>query len=343
MLELKISSKGSRKGMANLLDRNRPNTVATLTIAAVFSLLALPPALATDDKLIIPGQSVGQTHLGSNGNFYLNKLPVADASDTSTQHTRRVWIVKGHSQQTSTLFISTVTNSALNVQPIKGNTINHIEVTSPWFHTPDGIEVGSSRAQVLRHFPNARPVPSSGGKILSDTAKGIAFEFTNSNADSPCISIAVNAPGDSPAIVGRERVNDLLRTSSAGRKQDKNLLHTPFDGSLALSDLNETLINQSPQLKQEVQQALKEVKKDDVGCFAPLFRRPFDPLNNSRIAPFTCLFASNKSLTIEAKNVAKLPDGQTIPIGQLLARKTISQGVSLQFELTDWKWTNANQ
>ncbi|GAP99795.1 hypothetical protein NIES2104_63610 [Leptolyngbya sp. NIES-2104] len=43
-----------------------------------------------------------------------------------------------------------------------------------------------------------------------------------------------------------------------------------------------------------------------MGCFAPLLRRPFYELNNARIAPFTCLFAKNKSLTIQAKTLAKL-------------------------------------
>ncbi len=115
----------------------------------------------------------------------------------------------------------------------------------------------------------------------------------------------------------------------------------PSAGSLALSDLNTTLINQSPALQQEIKQALKAVKKDDVGCFAPVIYRPFYELNRARIAPFTCYFANNKYLTIQANTLAKLPDGKMIPFEQFLDRKTLPQGVSLEFELTSWKWTRA--
>ena len=46
---------------------------------------------------------------------------------------------------------------------------------------------------------------------MSDNAKGIAFEFANSAPDSPCISIAVEPPGDQVGIMGRKQVNDMLR------------------------------------------------------------------------------------------------------------------------------------
>lgn len=115
----------------------------------------------------------------------------------------------------------------------------------------------------------------------------------------------------------------------------------PSEGSLALSDLNDTLINQSPALQQEIKQALKAVEKDDVGCFAPIIYRPFYEWNRARIAPFTCSFASNKYLTIQANMLAKLPDGKTIPLEQFLDRKTLPQGASLEFELMSWKWSRA--
>ncbi|MEH2170123.1 MAG: hypothetical protein V7K41_26435 [Nostoc sp.] len=67
--------------------------ILTVFMAAALGMATLPPALAiTDDYLIIPGQSIGQTHLGSNGAFYLKKLPEAAASDTSMQQTNLVWV-----------------------------------------------------------------------------------------------------------------------------------------------------------------------------------------------------------------------------------------------------------
>lgn len=115
-------------------------------------------------------------------------------------------------------------------------------------------------------------------------------------------------------------------------------------GSLALSDLNEILLNQSPQLSQEVRQALQQAGQDDVGCFAPLIRLSvISDLNNTRVAPFSCSFADDKSLTIQARTIAILPDGETMPLEQLLRRDNIPEGVNLQFELTSWQWTNANE
>lgn len=116
----------------------------------------------------------------------------------------------------------------------------------------------------------------------------------------------------------------------------------PPVGSLALSDLNEILLNQSAALSQEVNQALEEAGKDDVGCVAPLLQRPFYDLNHSRVAPFSCFFADNKSLIIRAKNLAILPGGETVALEQLLERDDVPEGVSLQFNLTDWQWIEAN-
>lgn len=113
----------------------------------------------------------------------------------------------------------------------------------------------------------------------------------------------------------------------------------PTVGSLALSDLNETLLNQSPELKREVTQALEEVGKDDVGCVAPIISSHSDSnLHNARIAPFICFFAANKSLVIQAENLAVLPDGEAIPIEQLLKQDNISERTFIQFNLISWQW-----
>lgn len=121
----------------------------------------------------------------------------------------------------------------------------------------------------------------------------------------------------------------------------KSIAETPV-GSLALSDLNEILLNQSVELRQEIRQSLAESGKDDVGCVAPLIYRPFSDLNHTRIAPFSCFFTDSSSLTIQAENVAILPSGETIALEQLLRRNMIPEGVDLQFNLTSWQWTNSS-
>ena len=179
-------------------------------LATAFGIIALSPIPAqAGSNLIIPGQSIGQTHLGKNGSLYLKKLPQADASDAGMSQTRQVWVTKKESQRTDTLFIHTVSNGALNVQPIQGVTIDVIRVTSPWFRTYNGLSTGSTKAQITHYFPNARPIDGS-HTLYDDAKQGIAFEFAqNPTAGSPCIAIMVHPPGD-VHVADKEQVNRLL-------------------------------------------------------------------------------------------------------------------------------------
>ena len=183
--------------------------IAVFGLTAALGMATLPSAAAPDtSNLIIPGQSIGQTHLGSNGAFYLKKLAKPDAVDAGMSQTRQVWVSK-KGQRTDTLFIHTVSNGALNVQPIQGVTIDSIRVTSPWFHTSSGLSSGSTLAQIRHQFPNVRPL--EGNQHLYDDAKqGIAFEFArNATAQSPCIAIMVHPPGNLH-WADQEQVNRIL-------------------------------------------------------------------------------------------------------------------------------------
>ncbi len=184
--------------------------LAILGLGAASVMAILPPAEAiAAANVIIPGESIGQTHLGSNGDLYLKKLPKPDATDVGMSQFRGVWVSKKGSR-TDTLYIHTVRNGALNVQPLSGSTIDDIRVTSPWYHTSGGISTGSTKAQILRSFPNARQV-NGNPNIYDDAKKGIAFEFAqNANAQSPCIAIMVH-PSGNVDLASTENVNNILR------------------------------------------------------------------------------------------------------------------------------------
>lgn len=183
--------------------------LAVFSLAATLGTAALLPASAQEqDNLIIPGKSIGQTHLGSNGNVYLKKLPKPNAIDVGMSQTRQVWVSK-KGGRTDTLFIHTVSNGALGVQPTQGVTIDTIRVTSPWFHTQNGLSTGNTKAKILRNFPNAHSVEGY-PKIYDDSKRGIAFEFGESATASPCIAIMIHPPGN-VHLATSEQVNQLLR------------------------------------------------------------------------------------------------------------------------------------
>lgn len=95
--------------------KQRRQILTVFSLAAVLSTAALPPTVAiAGDNLIIPGQRIGQTHLGSNGSLYLSKLPKPDAVDVGMSQTRQVWVSKKGGKRSDTLFIHTVSNGALN-------------------------------------------------------------------------------------------------------------------------------------------------------------------------------------------------------------------------------------
>ena len=184
--------------------------LAIFGLGAALGMAVLPPAdaIAAANVIIIPGESIGQTHLGSNGAYYLKKLPKPDATDVGMSQFRGVWVSK-RGNRTDTLYIHTVSNGALNVQPLSGSTIDDIRVTSPWYHTSGGISTGSTKTQILRRFPHARLVNGE-TSIYDDAKQGIAFEFApKANAQSPCIAIMVH-PSGNVHLASTENVNNIL-------------------------------------------------------------------------------------------------------------------------------------
>jgi len=162
-----------------------------------------------EERLIRPGESIGQIHLGTNGGSDLKKLRQPDLIDNYTSHSVRVWISKKDGR-TDTLFIKTVSNDALGVQPVDGVSVELIRVTSPWYRTKGGLSTGSTFAQIHREFPDARPVDGD-GKLFGDSKRGIVFEFARSpSTDSPCSAVMVHPRGEQ-RVANAEEVENLLR------------------------------------------------------------------------------------------------------------------------------------
>jgi hypothetical protein len=160
--------------------------VAVLVVALLAATVLRDVSAQSSSSLIVAGQSIGQTHLGRFGATYLAKLPKPDADDSGMGKYRSVWLSKNQAGRKDTLYIFSVANDPRDIQPRNGVSIRLIRVTSPWYHTANGISTGNALPQILRSFPGA---PTDQGQTLyDDSEQGIAFEFSGrATAGSPCI------------------------------------------------------------------------------------------------------------------------------------------------------------
>jgi hypothetical protein len=184
------------------------HTIRILGLTALLAIAGLAGAKEPSDSLIVPGERIGQTHLGHDGAETLRRFTKPSGVDRGMSKARLAWRSNpGH--PFNTLFIYTVNNGALDVQPIDGVTIKLIRITAEYFRTANGISTDSTLQQIRKAFPDAAPladVPT----IYDDLKQGIAFEFAKEPAaDSVCIAIMVHPPGESN-VATREQVASVL-------------------------------------------------------------------------------------------------------------------------------------
>jgi hypothetical protein len=184
------------------------NPIPVLGLMALLAIAGVAGAGEPSDSLIVPGERIGQTHLGHDGAKTLQRLPKPSGVDRGMSKARLAWrSAPGH--PFNTLFIYTVNNGAMDTEPIDGVTIKLIRVTAEYFHTANGISTDSTLEKIRKAFPDAVPmadVPT----IYDDLKQGIAFEFAKEpTADSVCIAIMVHPPGESN-VATRAQVASVL-------------------------------------------------------------------------------------------------------------------------------------
>jgi hypothetical protein len=179
-----------------------------LGLMTLLAIAGLAGAGEPSDSLIVPGERIGQTHLGHDGAETLQRLPKPSGVDRGMSKARLAW-KSNPGGPFNTLLIYTVNNGAMDVEPADGVTIKLIRVTAKYFRTANGISTGSTLEQIRKAFPNAAPladVPT----IYDDLKQGIAFEFPKEpTADSVCIAIMVHPPGESN-VATRAQVASVL-------------------------------------------------------------------------------------------------------------------------------------
>jgi hypothetical protein len=183
-----------------------------------FCFSATATAASPQDFLIVPGHSIGRTALGPNGAAELKRLPPPAAQDNGMMQTRDVWVSR-HSGRTDTLFIHDINNGVFdNVKPADGVTLDTIRITSPQFHTQNGLSTRSTFAEIRRCFPHVRD-DHFHPQLYVDARRGIAFEFKRPvKPASQCIAITVFSPTKETdqAPPTQSQVDGLLKDSPIG-------------------------------------------------------------------------------------------------------------------------------
>lgn len=165
-------------------------TIHKLTLASCLLLLFAVAATAQDFK-IEPGRRVGKIELGASRQMVHQTLGKPSAT------------YRAPGKQVGEVWMASTGNDVRIVY--KGGRVVQIKVTSSSFVTPEGLTTNSSLADVQKHHSNlvkiSRFVHGSGGGLIDyydDVRRGIAFEFTSVDSDTPNFkpyAIVVHRPG----------------------------------------------------------------------------------------------------------------------------------------------------
>ncbi len=142
--------------------------------------------LDSDFSRVLPGQGVGKVTLGSE----LALVSFLAESKGKTE-AGKVWKVfpnlGSHELDVFTVKASHLTDPRLR------NLVREIRVTSPIFHTDQGLRVGSSLKTVQSKVPSLKLAKESRAmRLFDDQKSGIAFEFAKKHSEWKCVSIVVH-------------------------------------------------------------------------------------------------------------------------------------------------------
>ncbi len=165
--------------------------VKSIENTAVTDTVVEPTLVKTTDEkqLIVPGKSIGLTHLGQNAET-LASLGRPDFSDAAMGKAWSTWYSKDNKKNELNIY-TTYKDSEMTEKVIR-----LIRITSPEFKTEEGISTGSSINTIRSSYPKlviTGKYKDAGEsvEIYDAMDSGIAFEIKKES----CISIIVHETG----------------------------------------------------------------------------------------------------------------------------------------------------
>lgn len=181
-------------------DRNgtKDDSVVPATPAATGVAAAGNNPAIDSNWLIVPGERVGKTLLGTDVQQVFKTLHQPDISDAAMGKAWSTWYGKDSTvmgQQTELNMYATYADTSMRWQSVQ-----QVRTTSHHFKTADDIHVGSTSEEIQRAYPEVQKVASyfiqQQTVLLYDVvATGIAFEMADKGNISTCIGIIVHRAG----------------------------------------------------------------------------------------------------------------------------------------------------
>ena len=158
------------------------------------------PLPVSENQLIIPGKSIGQTFINEKGDSVFKLLGKADAGDAAMGKSISTWYSKSSINNNDSVKHSTTVYFTTNMGgPDEANRAKQIRVTSPFFITSERLGVNSDFDSLMHYFPEIKKtaVYKDAAKkevfIYDDIKAGIAFEINNGNK---CVGVTIHPSGD---------------------------------------------------------------------------------------------------------------------------------------------------
>lgn len=150
-----------------------------------------------ENRLIVPGERIGQTRIGESLEQVNKVLGPPDSSDAGMGH---VWEYRS-SPAEGDKEAHTLDIYASFDEEATGHYVRQIRINSPWFVTEEGIRTGVPFNAVRSVYPGLVPIAEyrDGKKyiVYDDIQEGIGFEFDAAEDNRPirCAAVVVHEPG----------------------------------------------------------------------------------------------------------------------------------------------------
>jgi len=149
------------------------------------------------NKLIIPGESIGNARLNTDAANLEAEFGKPDMSDAAMGKAWLTWYGKKdeHNNRTELNIYTTYRDTSM-----REKSVQQIRTTSSFFSTENNMHVYTSLDEIKKVFPGVQKLyqlPNNGRNIsvYDDVKSGIAFEIANANDQKICVAIIVHIKG----------------------------------------------------------------------------------------------------------------------------------------------------